>query len=65
MTVFNESVIRYFHFLESILNDDSFKEYMNPVVFIKLKYILSKNVYLFPMVAFKTYAIMKTVDCFN
>ena len=28
----------YFHYLKSILNDDSFEEYINPVVFINLKY---------------------------
>ena len=30
----------YFHYLKSILNDDSFKEYINPVIFINLKYVL-------------------------
>ena len=39
MKLFNKSVISYFHYLRRILNDDSFKEYINPVVFINLKYI--------------------------
>ena len=33
-------VICYFRYLSSILNDDSFKEYINPVVFINLKFML-------------------------
>ena len=33
-------VICYFGYLSSILNDDSFKEYINPVVFINLKFTL-------------------------
>ena len=32
--------IWYFHYLKIILNGDFFKEYINPVVFIYLKYIL-------------------------
>ena len=30
----------FFSFSKSILNDDSFKEYINHVVFIDLKYVL-------------------------
>ena len=40
MKLFNECVICYFDYLKIILNDDSFKEYINPVVFINLKYML-------------------------
>ena len=36
----NKCVFVYIHYLKSILNDDSFKEYINPVVFINLKYML-------------------------
>ena len=37
--LFNKSAICYCHYLKSILND-SFKEYINPVVFINFKYML-------------------------
>ena len=37
MKLFNNCVICYFHYLKNILNDDSIKEYINPVVFINLK----------------------------
>ena len=40
MKLLNKYVICYFHFLKSILNDDSLKEYTNPVVFINLKFML-------------------------
>ena len=40
MKLFNKCVIFYFHYLKSILNDDSFKEYINPVVFIDLSYMI-------------------------
>ena len=29
----------HFHHLKSILNDDLFKEYINPVIFINLKFV--------------------------
>ena len=41
--LFNKCVICYFHDLKCILNDDSFKEYINPVVFINLRCML-KNI---------------------
>ena len=34
----NKCVTCYFHYLKSIQSDDSFKEYINPVVFIDLNY---------------------------
>ena len=40
MNLFSKCVICYFHDLKIILNYDSFKEYINPVVFINLKYML-------------------------
>ena len=38
MKLLNKCVICYFHYLKSILNDDSFKEYINAVILINLKY---------------------------
>ena len=38
--LFNKYVICYFHYLKSILNGNSFKENIGPVVFIDSKYIL-------------------------
>ena len=38
--IINKFVNSYFHSRKSILNDDSFKEYINFVVFINLKYML-------------------------
>ena len=40
MNLLNESAIFYFHYLKSILNDDSFKEYIYHMVLITLKYML-------------------------
>ena len=37
--LFNKCVICYFHYLKSILNDDSCKEYISPVVFVNLKHM--------------------------
>ena len=38
----------YFCYLKSILNDDTFKEHINPVIFINLKlYAIIEKVYLF------------------
>ena len=41
----NNEVIKYMCYLlfslsKSILNDDSFKEYISPVIFLNLKYML-------------------------
>ena len=36
----NKYVIYYSRYVKSILNDDSFKKYINPVVFFNLKYML-------------------------
>ena len=36
---FNGCTICYFLYVTSILNEDSFKEYVKPVVFIYLKYL--------------------------
>ena len=35
---FSKCVIYYIHYLKSILSDDSFKEYFNPMVSINLCY---------------------------
>ena len=40
MKLLSKSVIYYFHYLKSILNDDSFNEYINTMIFINLKYML-------------------------
>ena len=40
MKLLNKPVICYFYDLKNIVNDDSFKEYINPVVFIDLNYEL-------------------------
>ena len=60
MKLFKKCVICYFHYLKGILNDDLFKEYINPAVLVNLKYLLYKKVYLFQLVAFKIYAAVKT-----
>ena len=40
MELLNECVICFFfHYLKSILGDDLLKEYINPVVFVNLKYM--------------------------
>ena len=39
--LFNECIICYFNYLKCIMNDDSFKEYNNPVVFINLRYMFN------------------------
>ena len=51
-------ITRYFHSLKSIL-DDLFKEYIVPVVFINKIY--AANSLLFQLVAFKMYAIPKSL----
>ena len=70
--MFNECVICYLHYLKSILNGDSFKEYISPVVFINSKYMLKiyavvsiKKSLFFQLTVFKIYAIIKAVYCFN
>ena len=40
MKLLNKCIICYFHYLKNISNDDSFKEYINPVVFIDLNYMI-------------------------
>ena len=40
MKLLYKCVIYHFYYLKSILNDDSIKEYINPVVLINLKYML-------------------------
>ena len=50
MKLLNKCDICYFHYLKIILNNDSFKEFVNPVILINLKYV---------------YAIIKKVYCFN
>ena len=43
--LFNSGIC-HFHYLKSILNDDSFKEYIKPMVSINLKtYATTKTVY--------------------
>ena len=53
------------YYVKYILNYDSFKECINPLLFINLKYILQLKSLLFQLFAFKIYAIIKTVFCFN
>ena len=66
MKLFNKCFICYSHCLKSILNDDLFKEYINPLVCINLKeYAIIKKKLLFQQVAFKVYAIIKLVYHFN
>ena len=43
--------ICYFYYLKRILNDDSLKKYINPVVFIDLKYML-KYMYKLKVICF-------------
>ena len=38
--IINWMLYLLFYYLESILNDDSLKEYINPVILINLKYML-------------------------
>ena len=57
LKLLKKRVICYFHYLKSIPNDDSVKEYITPLVFLDL-------VYLFQLSIFKIYAII-TVYCFN
>ena len=67
MKLLNKCITCYFHYLESILNDDSFKEYINPEVVVDLTYML-KYMYKPKIICFKClplkYAI-KAVYCFN
>ena len=51
MEFFNKCVICYFYWLKSILNDDSFREYINPVVFINLKYSYIKKSFFYQLVS--------------
>ena len=51
----------YFYYQKSILNDDSFKEYINTVFFYQFKvHTIIKKVYLFALVAVKIYAYNKS-----
>ena len=46
MKLINKCVICYFHHPKSVLNDVILKEYINSVIFIKLKYIKLKFYWL-------------------
>ena len=53
------------HFLKDILNEDLFKEYINPVVFINLKFKICAIIkkFIVSTFIFKIYAMIKTVYC--
>ena len=66
MKLFNKYVICYRHYLKSILKDNLGKEYINPVVFINLKYMhcnINKSL-SFQLIVFKIYTIIEAVCCF-
>ena len=46
MKLFNKHVTCYFNYLKNILNDDWFREYINPMVFINLKKCYNEEISL-------------------